>query len=121
MIKITLITIMPQESQISKDKIKTRRAIFFLISLVYIIILNGYNLILFLKPDVEKDSLLNPLFIGARLFKVTMDFFIEILFISLLIFFLKYRNEHYDGKHSFSFNNFIILITILLLYFLCVF
>lgn len=120
MIKITLTTIMPQESQISKDKIKTRRCIFFLISLVYIITINAYYLIMFLKPDVEKDSLLNPLFISARLFKVGMDVFIEILFISLLIFFIKYRKEHYSGKNSFSFNNYIVLITILLLYSLCV-
>ena len=120
MIKITLITIMPLESRVSKQKIIAIRCIFFFISFVYITILNGYYLILYFKPDVEKDYILSPLFIGARIFKVSMDFCIEILFITLLVFFIKYRREHGD-RHTFSFNNYIVLITILLLYSLCVF
>ena len=120
MIKITLTTIMPLESRISKQKIIAIRCIFFFISFVYITILNGYYLILYFKPDVEKDYILSPLFIGARIFKVSMDFCIEILFITLLVFFIKYRREH-GVIHTFSFNNYIVLITILLLYSLCVF
>ena len=120
MIKITLTTIMPLESRVSKQKIIALRCIFFFISFVYITILNGYYLILYFKPDVEKDYILSPLFIGARIFKVSMDFCIEILFITLLVFFIKYRREH-GVIHTFSFNNYIVLITILLLYSLCVF
>jgi hypothetical protein len=65
-------------------------------------------------------AVLLPLFIGARLIKIAMDFYIEILFIFLLVFFMKFRKER-TGKHKFSMNNYIVLITILLLYSLCVF
>ena len=65
-------------------------------------------------------AVLLPLFFGARLIKVAMDFYIEILFIFLLVFFIKFRKER-TGKHKFSMNNYIVLISILLLYSLCVF
>jgi hypothetical protein len=119
MIKITLTKIFPQEAKISKNKIKTRWCIFFFISLLYIIIVIGRSLILYLIPDFDIGYLLNPIFIGSRLFKVAMDTFIEILFISLLVFFMKYRKE-YGSKRTFTFNNYLVLITILLLYSLSV-
>jgi hypothetical protein len=119
MIKITLTKIFPQEAKISKNKIKTRRCIFFFISLLYIIIVNGRSLILYLIPDFDIGYLLNPFFIGSRLFKVAMDTYIEILFISLLVFFMKYRKV-YGSKRTFTFNNYLVLITILLLYSLSV-
>lgn len=119
MIKITLTTNLPQEAKISKNKIKTRRFIFFLISLLYIIIVNGRSLILYLIPDFDINFILDPLHIGSRLFKVAMDTYIEILFILLLVFFIKYRKEH-GSKRTFTNNNYLVLITILLLYSLCV-
>lgn len=114
-----LISIYPQEARVSMQKIKTYRVIFFFLSLVYIIILNAYYLIIFFIPDIGTD-ILNPLIFITRLSKVPMDFYIEILFISLLVFFLKYRKDQ-SVKHTFSLYNCIVLIIILLLYSLCVF
>ncbi len=114
-----LISIYPQEARDSMQKIKTCRVIFFFHSLVYIIILNAYYLIIFFIPDIGTD-ILNPLIFITRLSKVPMDFYIEILFISLLVFFLKYRKDQ-SVKHTFSLYNWIVLIIILLLYSLCVF
>ncbi len=114
-----MISIYPEEARASMQKIKTLRYIFFFLSILYIIIFDAYYLLLFFKPDIGTD-ILNPLIIITRLYKVAMDFFIEILFISLLVFFLKYR-KNITGKHEFSLYNWIVLITILLLYSLCVF
>jgi len=114
-----LTSIYPQEARVSIQKIKTCRVIFFFLSLVYIIILNAYYLIIFFRPDIGTD-ILNPLIFITRLSKVPMDFYIEILFISLLVFFLKYRKDQ-SVKHTFSLYNWIVLIIILMLYTLCVF
>ena len=119
MIKITLTATEIAESRVAQQKIKTRRVVFFLISIVYIIINNGYHLSVYFN---EQDNVIvfQAFFIGARLIKVAMDFYIEILFIFLLVFFIKFRKERI-GKHEFSMNNYIVLITILVLFSLCVF
>ena len=90
MIKITLTTALLEDARISKSKIRKRKCIFFGLSFAYIIIINGYYVMLNLN---EKDyiGILEPLFIAARLLKVVMDFYIEILFIFVLVFFIKYR------------------------------
>jgi hypothetical protein len=78
-----------------------------------------YFIIVYNNPDVERD-ILNPLLFVVRIIKVSIDFIVEIIFIFLLSFFIKYRKAHTE-KHNFSFYNYIVLITILLLYSLCIF
>ena len=119
MIKLTLTTNLPQEAKNSKQKIKVLRCIFFFLSFVYIFILNSYYLLIHYKPDIE-TKFLNPFFIGVRFFKVMMDFYIEILFIILLAFFIKFRKEN-AAKHNFSVYNCLVFITILFLYLLNLF
>ncbi len=63
----------------------------------------------------------NSMFIGARLFKVIMDFYAEILFISMLFFFIKVRKDNVsEGKHDFSIKNYLVIILILVIYSLCI-
>lgn len=120
MIKITLITNFPQELQISKKKVKTSRLIIFILSFVYMVILLVYYLIVNNHSNLVEKDILNPFFISARIVKVVIDFIVEILFVFLIKFFIKYRKAHTE-KHNFSFYNYIVLIAIFLLYILCVF
>ena len=119
MIKIKLITNSPQEFQASKKKVKTLRCIIFILSFIYMSILLVYFLIENKNSNLVKRDILSPFFIGARFVKVMIDFFVEILFVFLLLFFLKYRKAHTE-KHNLSLYNYTVLITILLLFFLSV-
>ena len=120
MIKITLITNFPQEERNSKKKVKILRCIIFFLSFFYMIILLVYYLIVNNYSNLVERDILNPLFISARFVKVIIDLFVEILFVFLLVFFIKFRKTHSE-KHNFSLYNYTVLITILLLYSLCVF
>jgi hypothetical protein len=83
-----------------------------IITILYFLIVNH-------KSQVLETHLLNALFIGGRIVKFIMESFVEILFMFLLIFFLKYRKTHIE-KHALSLYNYTVLVTILLLYSLCV-
>lgn len=92
-IEITLTIESPVDAFKAKHRIKTFKGIFFIISFAYIFILNGYYLSQYLYPGYYLD-VLNPLFIGSRLSKLSMDFYVEYLFVVLLIFFIKKRRQH---------------------------
>ena len=119
MIKITLVSNLPQEMRTSNKKIKILRCITFILTFVSMIITILYFLIVNHKSQVLETHLLNALFIGGRIVKFIMESFVEILFMFLLIFFLKYRKTHIE-KHAFSLYNYTVIVTILLLYSLCV-